>query len=102
MRSVRLIAFVLIAMGFLSGRYAMSADGLITIRSGFGPKETMNRLEEQVRAKGMTVFAHIDHAAGAEAVGMKFDQKIRKIMLFTDEDRARLEQRKLNFARRPS
>jgi uncharacterized protein (DUF302 family) len=71
MRSVRLIAFVLIAMGFLSGRYAMSADGLITIRSGFGPKETMNRLEEQVRAKGMTVFAHIDHAAGAEAVGMK-------------------------------
>ena len=49
----------------------MSADGLITIRSGFGPKETMNRLEEQVRAKGMTVFAHIDHAAGAEAVGMK-------------------------------
>ena len=71
MRSVKLIAFVLIAMSFLSGRYAMSADGLITMRSSFGPKETMNRLEEQVRAKGMTVFAHIDHAAGAEAVGMK-------------------------------
>ena len=48
----------------------MSADGLITMRSGFGPKETMSRLEEQVRAKGMTVFAHVDHAAGAEAVGM--------------------------------
>ena len=70
MRSVKLIAFVLIAMSFLSGRYAMSADGLITMRSSFGPKETMNRLEEQVRAKGMTVFAHVDHAAGAEAVGM--------------------------------
>jgi acyl-CoA thioester hydrolase len=40
--------------------------------------------------------------ACAEAVGMKFDQKIRKIILFTDEDRVRLEQRKLNFARRPS
>jgi len=48
----------------------MSADGLITVRSAFGPKETMTRLEDQVRAKGMTVFAHIDHAAGAEAVGM--------------------------------
>ncbi len=30
-------------------------------------------------------------AACAEAVGMKFDQKIRKIMTFTPEDRARLE-----------
>jgi acyl-CoA thioester hydrolase len=36
--------------------------------------------------------------ACAEAVGVKFDQKIRKIMRFTDEDRARLEQRKLQFA----
>jgi uncharacterized protein (DUF302 family) len=30
----------------------------------------MNKLEAAVRAKGMTVFAHIDHAAGAAAVGM--------------------------------
>ena len=30
-------------------------------------------------------------AACAEAVGMKFDQKVRKIMTFTPEDRARLE-----------
>ena len=36
--------------------------------------------------------------ACAEAVGMKFDQKIRKIMRFTEQDRARLEQRKLHFA----
>ena len=30
----------------------------------------MNRFEAEVRAKGMTVFAHIDHAAGAAAVGL--------------------------------
>jgi uncharacterized protein (DUF302 family) len=48
----------------------MAADGLITIRSSHGPGDTMNRLEAEVRAKGMTVFAHIDHAAGAEAVGL--------------------------------
>jgi uncharacterized protein (DUF302 family) len=48
----------------------MAADGLITIRSAFGPEETMNRLEAEVRAKGLTVFAHVDHAAGAKAVGM--------------------------------
>ena len=48
----------------------MAADGLITLRSAFDPKETMRRLEAEVRAKGMTVFAHVDHAAGAAAVGM--------------------------------
>src|SRR5215467_6522668 len=48
----------------------MAADGLITIKSAFGPEETMKRFEAEVRAKGMTVFAHIDHAAGATAVGL--------------------------------
>jgi uncharacterized protein (DUF302 family) len=53
-----------------SGAYAMAADGLITIPSSFGPKETMDRLEAEIKAKGMTVFARIDHAAGAEEVGL--------------------------------
>ncbi len=48
----------------------MAGDGLITIPSAFGPEETMNRLKAEVRAKGMTVFAHVDHAAGAAAAGM--------------------------------
>lgn len=48
----------------------MATDGLITSRSNFGPEETMNRFEAEVRARGMTVFAHIDHAAGAAAVGL--------------------------------
>jgi len=30
----------------------------------------MNRFEAAVRAKGMTVFARIDHAAGAAAAGL--------------------------------
>jgi uncharacterized protein (DUF302 family) len=48
----------------------MAADGLVTIPSGFGPKETVGRLEDAVKAKGLTVFARIDHAAGAAAVNM--------------------------------
>jgi uncharacterized protein (DUF302 family) len=48
----------------------MAADGLITLRSAFNAKETMTRLEAEVGARGMTVFAHIDHAAGAAAVGL--------------------------------
>ena len=48
----------------------MAAPGLTSIRSSFGPQDTMNRLETAVKAKGMTVFARIDHAAGATAVGL--------------------------------
>jgi uncharacterized protein (DUF302 family) len=51
-------------------RYAMAAEGLITLRSNYGPKETMDRLEAEVKAKGLTVFAHVDHAEGAAAVGL--------------------------------
>ena len=45
-------------------------EGLTTIASRFDPKETMDRLESEVRARGMTVFARIDHAAGAAEVGL--------------------------------
>jgi uncharacterized protein (DUF302 family) len=48
----------------------MSADGLITISSAFSAEETMRRLEAEVRAKGMTIFARIDHAAGAAEAGL--------------------------------
>jgi acyl-CoA thioester hydrolase len=37
-------------------------------------------------------------AACAEAIGMKFDQKIRKIMTFSPEDQARLGERTLRLA----
>jgi uncharacterized protein (DUF302 family) len=69
MRGVRTLIRALF-VAILIGEHAMSADGLITLRSAFGPQETMNRLEAEVRAKGMTVFAHIDHAAGAVAAGL--------------------------------
>ena len=48
----------------------MSADGLVTRAIHLGPKETMDRLEAEVTAKGMRVFARIDHAAGATEAGL--------------------------------
>jgi uncharacterized protein (DUF302 family) len=62
--------FALMAMTCLPGEYAMAEDGLITIPSSSGPEDTMNRLEAEVRSRGLTVFAHVDHAAGAAAVGL--------------------------------
>ncbi len=44
-------------------------EGLITIPSHFGPKDTMERLEAVIRSQGMQVFARIDHAAGATEAG---------------------------------
>ena len=48
----------------------MTADGLVSVRSHNGPEDTMNRLDAAVRVRGMMVFARIDHAAGAAAVGL--------------------------------
>jgi len=46
-------------------------EGLLSIRSRFGPKETMDRLEAEIRARGMKVFARIDHATGAAEAGLE-------------------------------
>lgn len=48
----------------------MTVDGLTTIASRLGPKETMDRLEAEIKGRGLTVFARIDHAAGAAQVGL--------------------------------
>jgi uncharacterized protein (DUF302 family) len=47
-----------------------AANGLITSPSNYGPPETMNRFEAEIKARGMNVFARIDHAAGATAAGL--------------------------------
>ncbi len=45
-------------------------EGLTTIRSSFGATETMDRLEAGLRDRGVTIFARIDHGAGAREVGL--------------------------------
>ena len=52
-----------------SGSFTI-VEGLTTVPSNFGPKETMERLETEIRTKGLEVFARIDHAAGATEVGL--------------------------------
>ena len=48
----------------------MTPDGLTILPSAHGARETMDRLAAAVAAAGMSVFARIDHAAGAEAAGL--------------------------------
>ena len=45
-------------------------EGLTTVKSRYGPAETLTLLEDSIAAHGLTNFARIDHAAGAKDVGM--------------------------------
>jgi len=48
---------------------AVSADdGLISLKSVYTVDQTLDRFERAAKDKGMTVFARIDHAAGAAKV----------------------------------
>jgi uncharacterized protein (DUF302 family) len=55
---------------WLFGVSAMAADGLTTVQSSFGAAETVDRLVGEIAKRGLTLFARIDHAAGAAEVGL--------------------------------
>jgi len=48
---------------------AIGADGLISVKSPFPVKETMNRFEGLAKKRGLNIFARVDHSAGAAKVG---------------------------------
>jgi uncharacterized protein (DUF302 family) len=48
----------------------MRDNGLTTLASRHGVKVTIDRLAAAATAKGLTIFARIDHAAGAAEVGL--------------------------------
>ena len=48
----------------------MTDSGLTTVPSRHDVKVTVDRLEAAAKAKGLTIFARIDHAAGARTVGL--------------------------------
>ena len=58
-----------IALMLMIVSHAWGADGLISLKSPHGPRATMDRLENLLTQKGMTIFARVDHAAGAAKIG---------------------------------
>jgi uncharacterized protein (DUF302 family) len=48
---------------------AHAADGVIAVKSPHNAKATLDRFEAAAKERGLTVFARIDHAAGAAKVG---------------------------------
>lgn len=59
------LAFIVLVF---STALAQADDGLVKKLSARGVQTTMDSLENLIRNKGLTVFARIDHAAGAAKV----------------------------------
>ncbi|MEO7760802.1 MAG: DUF302 domain-containing protein [Casimicrobiaceae bacterium] len=66
MKSIQSLA---LAVLLITSSLVWAAEGLIGVKSPFSSKETVDRLEVVLKEKGMTIFARIDHAAGATKVG---------------------------------
>lgn len=67
MRKSLLLPFLLTACFATS---AFAGEGMISVESEHSVEVTADRLVKILRAKGMKVFARIDHAAGAKNVGI--------------------------------
>jgi len=55
-------------------------NGLIQVASRYSVEETMRRLEATFAAKGLRVFAVVDHSEEAEKVGLKM--RPTKVVIF--------------------
>lgn len=64
--------YLWIALGMLAISFqANAADAMKTVASKHSFQETQSRLESVLKEKGFTIFATIDHTAGAEKIGLK-------------------------------
>ena len=66
---MRILCTIATVANFITASLAIAAEGLIVVESPYGPEETMDRLESEVKDRELNVFARIDHAAGANKIG---------------------------------
>jgi uncharacterized protein (DUF302 family) len=56
---------------------AVEGDGITTLTSSHGASETLARLLGEIAARGLTLFAVIDHGGGARTAGLELrDSKV--------------------------
>jgi uncharacterized protein (DUF302 family) len=67
--TLALISFVFVVM--IAEAAHAEGDGLIVKQSDFGVIKTLDRLGIALERAGIKVFARIDHAKGAQSVGME-------------------------------
>ena len=62
---------VAVAVLCFAATSAMAAEGLVVKPSQYSVAETIDRLQSMLEEKGLTVFARIDHQAGAANAGLE-------------------------------
>ena len=62
---------IIAMLGLATSSFANDSESLISIKSAHDVSKTADRLETVLKNKGMTVFARIDHAAGAKVAEME-------------------------------
>ena len=77
----------LLLMGLLISQAAFSQsatteNGLITIKSAHSAEETLNRLEQVLKKKGIRIFARISHKENAE--GVKLSIRPTELLIFSN------------------
>jgi uncharacterized protein (DUF302 family) len=60
----------------------MNSNGIVDLRSHHSVNETVDRLEALLAAKAIKIFARIDHAAEARAVGLTLRPTV--LLIFGD------------------
>ena len=66
-----LIGLALFLLNLPSPARAGLFPGLVKVESNHSVEDTVQRLEALLNEKGLTIFAKIDHAAGASSVGQE-------------------------------
>lgn len=66
-----LAAMLVLATGTVLADSVLAASSLIEKQSPYSVKQTLDRFEAVLNKKGITIFARINHAAGAEKIGQK-------------------------------
>ncbi len=65
MRATRFLIFVIVSM---IATAATADKGVVVKPSAYSVDETLDRLERVLQKKGLTIFARIDHSAGAAKI----------------------------------
>jgi uncharacterized protein (DUF302 family) len=66
---MKLLSLMFAALLVTFSSLALAADGLVAVKSPHSVAATMDRFEVLAKQRGLTVFARIDHAAGAAKIG---------------------------------
>lgn len=72
---IRPNGFIAVCLAFIvalsCSNIARADDGVVRLKSNADVSTTIDRLASALKTKGITIFARVDHAAGAKAAGLE-------------------------------